>query len=136
MDTAAAIQDRVVQALDANESLDIRGGNTKSHLGRRCQANSALDVSALDKVVSYEPGELILVVQPGMALKTIEDLLSAENQHLPFEPPHWGAEATIGGTMACNLSGPRRFKAGALRDFILGLEMVDGHEILPRRICW
>ncbi len=127
MDTTAAVQDRVVQALDTNESLDIRAGNTKHQLGRRCQGDSALDVSALDKVVSYEPGELILVVQPGMALKAIEELLGAENQHLPFEPPHWGAGATIGGTMACNLSGPRRFKAGALRDFILGLEMVDGH---------
>ena len=127
MDTTAAVQDRVVQALDANESLDIRAGNSKGHLGRRCQASSTLDVYALDKVVSYEPGELILVVQPGLSLKTIEDLLGAENQHLPFEPPHWGAEATIGGTMACNLSGPRRFKAGALRDFILGLEMINGH---------
>ena len=48
MDTTAAVQDRVVQALDANESLDIRAGNSKGHLGRRCQASSTLDVSALD----------------------------------------------------------------------------------------
>ena len=127
MNTTAAVRDRVVQALDADESLDIAAGNTKSHLGRRNQAQSVLDVSGLNRVVSYEPGELILVVQPGMNLKAIEDLLTGENQHLAFEPPHWGAGATIGGAMACNLSGPRRFKAGALRDFVLGIEMVNGH---------
>jgi glycolate oxidase FAD binding subunit len=127
MDTPAALQERVALALADDESLHISAGDTKLRLGRRVVAQSPLDVSGLNQLVSYEPGELILVVRPGMPLGQIEKLLARENQHLAFEPPHWGTQATIGGTLACNLSGPRRFKAGALRDFVLGIEMINGH---------
>ena len=84
-------------------------------------------MSGLNGLVSYEPDELIIVVEPGMRLSAVERLLDQENQHLAFEPPHWGPGATVGGTVACNLSGPRRFKEGALRDHLLGVEFVNGH---------
>lgn len=124
--TAGAVQEQVQQALDQRRPLRLFAGRSKDRLG--CGGGSAtpLDLSGLDQLVSYEPRELILVVQPGMKLQAVEALLAGENQHLPFEPPHWGEGATIGGALACNLSGPRRFKAGGLRDFVLGLEMIDG----------
>ena len=125
--TPEAVQERVRQALADNAPLHIFAGRTKSHLGRRVENAAALDLSGLDELVSYEPGELILVARPGMHLRAAEDLLDGENQYFAFEPPHWGGNATVGGTVACNLSGPRRFKAGALRDHLLGIEMVDGH---------
>ena len=122
-----AAQECVAQALSTNTPMHIFAGRTKSCLGRRLDDLHPVDVSGLDQLVSYEPGELILVARPGMRLEAVEDLLAEEKQHLPFEPPHWGERATLGGTVACNLSGPRRFKAGALRDYVLGIEMINGH---------
>ncbi len=125
MDSASAVQERVRQALAANEPLDIYAGSTKGELGRQVRG-TPLDVSGVEGVVSYEPGELILVARPGTALRQVEAMLEKENQYFAFEPPSWGQWATVGGTVACNLSGSRRFKMGALRDHILGIEMVDG----------
>ncbi len=125
--SADAVQDLVRQSLSNNSFLHIFGGNSKSRLGRRIDGPSKVDMSGLNELVSYEPGELVMVVQPGMRLSAVEQLLDHENQQLAFEPPHWGPDATVGGTVACNLSGPRRFKAGALRDHLLGVELVNGH---------
>ena len=124
-DLADAIQERVRQALAENAALKIFAGRTKSFLGRR-HDGIPLDLSALTGVVSYEPNELVLVARPGTKLSEIEALCRSENQYFAFEPPAWGAAATLGGTVACNLSGPRRFKMGALRDHLLGAELIDG----------
>ena len=125
-DAVGAIQERVRQALAENAALKIFAGRTKSFLGRQ-HDGIPLDISALTGVVSYEPNELVLVARPGTKLSEIEALCRSENQYFAFEPPAWGAAATIGGTVACNLSGPRRFKMGALRDHLLGAELIDGH---------
>lgn len=125
-DPADLIQERVRQALAANAALTIFAGRTKSFLGRHPDG-IPFDLSALTGVVSYEPNELILVARPGTKLSEIEALCRSENQYFAFEPPAWGKAATIGGTVACNLSGPRRFKMGALRDHLLGAELIDGH---------
>ena len=125
-DAADAIQERVRQALAENAALKIFAGRTKSFLGRQ-HDGIPLDLSALTGIVSYEPDELVLVARPGTKLSEIEALCRGENQYFAFEPPAWGAAATIGGTVACNLSGPRRFKLGALRDHLLGAELIDGH---------
>ena len=124
-DPADAIQERVRQALAENAALKIFAGRTKSFLGRQ-HPGLPLDLSALTGIVSYEPDELVLVARPGTKLSEIEALCHSENQYFAFEPPAWGAAATIGGTVACNLSGPRRFKMGALRDHLLGAELIDG----------
>ena len=123
---ADAIRQQVCQALADDAALEIFAGRTKAFLGRTL-TGVPLDLSALSGVVSYEPGELILVARPGTRLSELEALLDGERQYFAFEPPAWGAAATIGGTVACNLSGPRRFKMGALRDHLLGIEMIDGH---------
>ena len=124
-DAADAIQERVRQALAENAALKIFAGRTKSFLGRR-HDGTPLDLSALTGIVSYEPNELVLVARPGTKLSALEALCRSENQYFAFEPPAWGAAATIGGTVSCNLSGPRRFKMGALRDHLLGAELIDG----------
>ena len=104
--TPKDVQAQVQQALADNAPLHLTAGQSKFHLGRRVTNTNSLDLSALNQLVSYEPGELILVVRPGMRLDAIEELLAAQNQHLAFEPPHWGDAATAGGTVACNLIRP------------------------------
>ena len=123
---ADGLQEQIRQALAKSAALEIFAGRSKSFLGRK-QGGTPLDVSALTGVISYEPGELVLVVRPGTRLSEIETLLNDERQYFAFEPPGWGEAATIGGTVACNLSGPRRFKMGAVRDHLLGIEIIDGH---------
>lgn len=125
LDSPEAIQERVCRARDSAEPLDIYAGATKGALGRQV-VGAPCDVSALCGIMSYEPGELVLVARPGTLLSEVEQVLAAENQRFAFEPPGWGERATLGGIVACNLSGPRRFKMGALRDHLLGVEMVDG----------
>jgi len=110
----------------ASSPLCIVAGGTKTMLGRAVEAGTTVDMTGLSGIVDYEPGELILVARPGTPLAEVEQLLAAQGQHLAFEPPHWGPTATLGGTVACGLSGPRRFKAGALRDFVLGVQIVNG----------
>lgn len=123
---AGHVEARVRQALAAGEALRFLGGRSKDGLGCRAGAATSVDLSGLAGVVSYEPRELVLVLKPGTPLAAVEELLAAEGQHLPCEIPHWGEGATVGGAVACNLSGPRRFKAGALRDFVLGVQWVNG----------
>ncbi|MGB1718952.1 MAG: FAD-binding protein, partial [Candidatus Latescibacterota bacterium] len=131
LDSTAAVRDRVRSALEDGEPLDLHAGSTKGALGRRV-VGATCDVSGLRGIISYEPGELVLVARPGTPLAEIEQVLAQENQYLAFEPPRWGDKATLGGTVACNLSGSRRFKMGALRDHLLGIEMVDGRGELVR----
>ena len=130
-DTVSELQDLVRAAEADSTGLEIVAGGSKSHLGRKTRGEAArphlrVETSSLGGVVCYEPGELILVARPGLRLAEAESLLAQHQQHFAFEPPHWGDAATVGGTVACGLSGPRRFVAGALRDFILGVEFVDG----------
>ena len=124
--TVEEVEDAVRQAGEESAPLEIHGGRSKSHVGRRFAGARCVDLSALNGIVSYEPAELILVAQPGLTLAEAESALAGNNQHLAFEPPHFGDAATIGGMVACGLSGPRRFKAGAVRDFVLGVEFVEG----------
>jgi glycolate oxidase FAD binding subunit len=90
-------------------------------------------VSRLSGISLYEPEELVLSCGPATPLAELEALLADHGQMLPFEPPHWGAHfhsadrgGTIGGAIAVNASGPRRFRAGAARDFVLGVQAVSG----------
>jgi glycolate oxidase FAD binding subunit len=113
--------------------LDILGQASKRGFGRPVQAEKTLDLSRLSGVTLYEPDELVLTAGAGTPLREIEARLSASHQILAFEPPDMGplyglppGQATLGGAIACNLSGPRRLKAGALRDYLLGCTIVNG----------
>jgi glycolate oxidase FAD binding subunit len=129
-DTAiAAIAARVADCAARRQPLRIRAGGTKDFYGAR-QDGETLDVSACRGIVAYQPKELVLTVRAGTPLDEVEAALAAERQMLPFEPPRFegdgGGRATIGGTVAAGLSGPRRPYAGAVRDFVLGTRIVNG----------
>ena len=115
-----------VRAAGANgTALRVRSGGTKDFYGQEGRGE-VVDVSPHSGIVAYEPKELVLTVRAGTRLAEVERVLAGERQMLPFEPPHFGSAATIGGTVAAGLSGPRRPYAGAVRDFVLGARIVNG----------
>jgi len=128
----AELRDAIAGSVEDGRVLEVVGSGSKRDLGRPIQAARQLDVSAIAGVRSYEPAELVLTVAAGTSLPEIETLLSAQNQMLAFEPPHFGALygssafGTLGGVVACNLSGPRRIAKGAARDHFLGAVAVNG----------
>ncbi len=124
-DLTEALRERVAAAAGDATPLAITGGGTKDFLGRIAQAEP-LDVSGHRGIVTYEPTELVLSARGGTPLSEVEAALEADGQMLAFEPPSFGAEATIGGTIAAGLSGPARPYAGAARDFVLGTRVLNG----------
>lgn len=112
-------------AADAKRPLNIRGGGSKSFYGN-APAGEELDVTGHRGIISYEPTELVITARAGTPLAEIESVMRDQGQMLGFEPPHFGGGATIGGCIAAGLSGPRRPYAGSVRDFVLGLRMLDG----------
>ncbi|HSA71464.1 MAG TPA: glycolate oxidase subunit GlcE [Burkholderiales bacterium] len=123
--TVQDFQDRIRAAVAGKKALRLRGGGTKDFYGNALRGD-ILDTQGYAGVVSYEPTELVVTARCGTSLSELESLLGKNRQCLPFEPPHFGAGATLGGCVAAGLSGPRRAAAGALRDFVLGVKLVDG----------
>ena len=128
-DISQQLQQQVQHAYEQKKALSIVGGNSKAFYGRvdeRAASAETLDVSGHRGVLNYEPTELVITVSAGTPLHEIEKILEDNGQMLPFEPPAFADSATIGGTIACNLSGPRRAYAGAARDFLLGCKTING----------
>lgn len=121
----AALQARVLDAAKRGARLRIRGGGSKDFYGEPLSGD-VLDVSTLAGVISYEPSELVVTVRAGTRLAELEALLVTQGQCLPFEPPHFSPAATVGGMVASGLSGPARANVGALRDYILGVKLLNG----------
>ncbi len=105
--------------------LRLRGGGSKDFYGGEPRGE-LLDTRGYAGIVSYEPTELVVTARGGTPLAELEAALARERQMLPFEPPHFGPGATLGGCVAAGLSGPRRASAGAARDFVLGARIMDG----------
>jgi glycolate oxidase FAD binding subunit len=105
--------------------LCIRGGGTKDFYGGACRGET-LSTTAYVGIVAYEPTELVITARAGTPLDEVETALEEQGQMLAFEPPHYGPGATVGGCVATGLSGPRRPYAGAVRDFVLGVRILDG----------
>ncbi len=130
LDNQLELQQQVRDAIAARRPLSIRGSGSKSFLGRQAQGD-AISINNHRGIISYEPTELVLTARAGTPLKEVEAALAEQQQVLAFEPPHYGSEATLGGTIAAGLSGPRRPFAGAARDFVLGTGIINGQgEIL------
>ncbi len=119
------LQNSVEQAIQTKTKLIIKAGGSKDFYGRTA-IGKELNISEHQGIISYEPSELFITVRAGTLLKDIESVLAENNQMLAFEPPAFGDKATIGGTIACNLSGPRRAYSGAARDFVLGTKIING----------
>jgi len=105
--------------------LRIRGSGSKDFYGG-IQQGEVLDTTRYAGIVEYAPEELVITARAGTLLHEIEAVLAERGQMLPFEPPHFGPRATLGGCVAAGLSGPRRASSGAVRDFVLGVRMMDG----------
>ncbi len=130
---AKQICEIVSWAASRETALEILGAGTKTPLGRPVAAEYRLHLSGLSGISLYEPEELVMTAAAGTPLAEIETRLAEKGQHLAFEPADYGPlfgapahAATIGGVFACNLSGPRRIKAGAARDHFLGFKGVNG----------
>lgn len=117
--------DQVDTARAARTPLCIRGGGTKDFYGEAPRGD-VLDTTALSGISSYEPTELVVTARCGTPLAELEAALAEKNQHLPFEPPHFGPGGTVGGMVASGLSGPARASVGAVRDHVLGATLLNG----------
>jgi len=124
-DISLELQQKVQQACSQKQAVAIHGNHTKAFLGNACQAEP-LDVSGHQGILHYEPTELVITARAGTLLSDIVKTLADNGQMLAFEPPSYAANATLGGTLACNLSGPRRPYCGAARDYMLGCRIING----------
>ena len=135
-DTTEQVLEAVAWASGEETPVEIVGTGTKRGFGRPMAdgnrtVSHAVDLSGLSGITLYEPEELVLSAWAGTPLSEIEAAVAEKGQMLAFEPPAfagiYGHEGgTLGGMIACNLAGPRRIKAGAARDHILGIEAVTG----------
>ena len=113
--------------------IEIIGTGTKNEIGKKLQCAKILDMSNISGIIEYKPEELYITVKAGTPIKIVQDELKKNNQHLAFEPTNFSEifqkdsnEGTVGGTLACNFSGSRRFKVGSGRDHILGFKGYNG----------
>ncbi|MGD8810298.1 MAG: glycolate oxidase subunit GlcE [Gammaproteobacteria bacterium] len=132
-DTPEQVCEAVAWAVAEETPLEIVSSGSKRAMGRPTNIETRLDVSALRGISLYEPEELVLSAGPGTPMAEIEQTLAERRQQLAFEPADLGpllglasGGGTLGGAIACNLSGPRRIKAGAARDHFLGFTAVSG----------
>ena len=126
LDTATRpFADQILAASADGTPLRIRGGGSKDFYGQAFQGE-VLDVRPLAGISSYEPSELVVTVRAGTRLAELEALLAEQGQALAFEPPHFGPDATVGGMVAAGLSGPARASVGAVRDYVLGVRLLNG----------
>ncbi len=120
----SGFRQQIVAAVASGAPLCIRGGGSKDWYGQ-APRGAVLDTRAYCGIIEYEPTELVITARCGTPLAEIEATLAQRNQMLAFEPPHFGTTATVGGTVAAGLSGPRRQAVGSLRDFVLGVVMMN-----------
>ncbi len=116
-----------------NIPIEIKGLSSKQKIGRNFQSEKELDLSQFSGIIKYEPEELYIKVKSGTSMEIITKELDKNNQQLAFEPINFGYifegksnPGTIGGVVACNFSGSRRFKSGSVRDHVLGIRVVTG----------
>jgi glycolate oxidase FAD binding subunit len=118
-------RDQILSAGRSQSALQIRGGGTKDWYGQLAHGE-LLDTRSHSGIIDYEPTELVITARCGTPLAEVEAVLAERHQLLAFEPPHFGAGATLGGMVASGLSGPSRQAVGAVRDFVLGAVLMDG----------
>lgn len=123
--------ERVAAAHAAATPLQLRGGGSKDFYGQ-APHGQIFDTGAYRGIIDYAPTELVITARCGTPLREIETTMREAGQMLAFEPPHFGPEATVGGTIAAGFSGPRRPYAGAVRDYVLGVRLIDGKGRLLR----
>lgn len=124
-DLSESLREAVLRHHQDGTAAEIRGTGSKTFLGR-APAGEPLITAGHRGIVSYEPTELVVRARSGTPLAALEAVLAEAGQYLPCEPPRFGGGGTVGGAVACGLAGPRRPYVGAVRDFVLGVRMVNG----------
>jgi glycolate oxidase FAD binding subunit len=124
-DISQQLAEAVKAAVQKRTPFTIAGSGSKRFYTGKPEGES-LDVTGHRGIVSYEPTELVVTARAGTPLAEVEAALAEKGQMLGFEPPYFGATATLGGTIACGFSGPRRPYAGSARDFVLGTRIING----------
>jgi glycolate oxidase FAD binding subunit len=121
--------EQVLSARASFKPIQIRGGDTKSFYGnifdRAGEAPVVLDMRSARGIINYHPSELVITALAGTPLQEIVDTLDASGQMLAFDPPAFGAGATIGGCVSAGLAGPGRYAAGPVKDYVLGAHLLD-----------
>lgn len=125
-DIVAGWSERIARATETGAPLRLRGGGTKDWYGQTLQGE-ILDTRTYRGIISYDPAELVITARSGTPLAEVEAQQREHGQMLPFEPPHFGRGATIGGCIAVGIAGPRRAWTGAARDFVLGAVVMNRH---------
>ena len=131
-ENTAQLCEAVKWAAGAGQALEIAGTGSKRAIGNVMETDHLLDMTGLSGVEVFQPEELVISARPGTLRADIEKLMDDAGQQFAFEPPDFshllGADhaGTLGGMVASNLSGPRRIKAGAVRDHVLGVHAVSG----------
>ncbi len=131
--TENEISEVVRECYKKNIPLEINGSKSKNKIGKNFQTEKTLDMSSYSGIIDYKPEELYIKAKAGTSLEIINNALEKNNQQLAFEPTDFGFLfsgkknlGTIGGVMACNFAGPRRFKVGSVRDHVLGFKGING----------
>ena len=126
------VSDFIYENYNKKNPLEIVGHNSK-RIGRIIQSSHTMSLRSMSGILEYFPEELYIRVLPGTPMSEIESILKDKKQFLGFEPNDLGYiyskksnAGSIGGVVACNLSGPGRYKNGALRDHVLGFKAVNG----------
>lgn len=125
-DQTTHIQQQVIDAIAQEQRLLIHGSNSKHFYGNEVSVDRTLDVSGHTGIISYEPTELVVTVRAGTPIVELEKLLAENQQKLPFEPPVYSQNSTIGGAIASGLAGPSRIFSGSVRDNVLGVRILNG----------
>lgn len=124
--TPAEVADAVRAAHEASHAVYPIGGGTALDYGLvPMREGRGLETTGLGKILDYTPRDMTIVVEAGVRMADLSSTLAEERQHLPIETPR-AAKATVSGTVTTNWSGPRRYGYGTLRDYVIGINAVDG----------
>ncbi|MDC0059735.1 FAD-binding protein [Pelagibacteraceae bacterium] len=131
--TEKEVSEFIKQFYKSNIPIELIGSGSKKEIGKPLQCAKVLNLSKIQGIIEYLPEELYIKVKGSTPIKKIEDELKKNNQILAFEPIDFGFLfkkksnfGTAAGQVACNISGPRRFKVGSIRDHVLGFRGVNG----------
>lgn len=118
-------QEQILETIERHETLNISGSGSKHWYGD-APSGTRLDTTPYSGILDYQPEELVITVRAGTQLAEVEAALAQKNQYFAFEPPHFGPLATVGGMIGAGLAGPGRGQYGGMRDFVLGVKLIDG----------
>jgi glycolate oxidase FAD binding subunit len=130
-DSVSQLGDLIRHSAADGKAIYPVGGATMLDYGLPpSKPGTAIDLRGLDRVIDYPARDMTITVQAGLTISRLRELLKAEGQQLPVDIP-LPDRATIGGAVATNMSGPRRFGHGTLRDYVIGITVVndEGREV-------